>query len=99
MNRLADKFTKHIHVVPETGCWIWCGTQSRNEYGRVYHDGKRRQAHRVVYELLVGAIPQGLVLDHLCRVRCCCNPAHLEAVTVRENTHRGNAVLFTPVQG
>lgn len=51
--------------------------------------GRGLRAHRVVYEQVVGPIPDGLVLDHLCRVRCCCNPDHLEPVTHIENIMRG----------
>jgi hypothetical protein len=54
--------------------------------------------HRVVYVLLVGEIPEGLILDHKCRVRWCCNPEHLEPVTVQVNTIRGEAVLFGQVK-
>lgn len=58
-------------------------------YGYVRTDGLLRPAHRVAYELVVGPIPEGLHLDHLCRQAVCCNPAHLEPVELRENTARG----------
>lgn len=51
-------------------------------------------AHRLIYTMLIGEIPEGMVLDHLCRNRRCVNPHHLEPVTVKENTHRGEAKLF-----
>jgi hypothetical protein len=57
----------------------------------MWYDGKVRLAHRVIYEYLVGPIPDGLSIDHLCRVRHCVNPAHLEPVTHRENVLRGQA--------
>jgi hypothetical protein len=81
---------------PNTGCWLWLGSDSGNGYGKVSIDGKDMMVHRVVYELLVGPIPDGLVLDHIPRCRCrrCCNPDHLEPVTIQVNTHRGKAVLF-----
>lgn len=91
---LATKLEVRTERVTETGCWVWTGRLNRNGYGRVYHAGKERMAHRLTYELLVGPIPEGLVLDHVCRVRCCRNPYHLEPVTVQVNTLRGNAVLF-----
>lgn len=73
-------------------CWLWTGALNSYGYGTLsrWTDGKRRQlrAHRVAYELLVGPIPEGLVLDHLCRVKVCVNPAHLEAVTDRVNIYR-----------
>jgi hypothetical protein len=77
-------------VQSDTGCWLWTGTVN-NTYGRARIDGRARYTHRYAYEMLVGPIPDGLVLDHLCRVRLCCNPAHLEPVTDRENVARGEA--------
>lgn len=72
----------------EDGCWLWNGHRESNGYGRFRHDGRRSGAHRFAYEAEVGPIPDGLTIDHLCRVRHCVNPAHLEAVTSRENTRR-----------
>jgi hypothetical protein len=73
------------------GCWFWLGPL-HNGYGRVrYFDGTATNPHRASYMLLKGPIPEGLQLDHLCRVRNCVNPAHLEPVTPRENTFRGNS--------
>lgn len=78
---------------PESECWEWTGKQYPNGYGQ--HRPNRRlkafMAHRVVYELLVGPIPQGLDLDHLCRNRLCVNPEHLEPVTRSVNIRRGVA--------
>ncbi len=70
----------------EEGCWLWRGSIDAEGYGRI---GRNQSAHRVAYELLVGPIPQGLTIDHLCRVRHCVNPAHLEPVTMAENLRRG----------
>jgi hypothetical protein len=70
------------------GCWIFQGAPSPNGYGMIWTDGGKRLVHRVAYELIVGVIPAGLHIDHLCRVRMCVNPAHLEPVTCRENLHR-----------
>lgn len=78
-----------------SGCWIFIGWDSGNGYGNISVKGRTRKAHRVMYEEMVGLIPDGHVLDHKCRVRCCCNPDHCEPVTVRENTLRGEAVLFS----
>lgn len=73
-----------------SGCWLWTGKTS-NGYGVVGvggRAGRTMKAHRAAYESLVGAIPVGMDLDHLCRVRNCVNPAHLEPVTRRENLKR-----------
>lgn len=72
-------------------CWIWTGGRQSAGYGRLSF-GARTLAHRAVYELLVGPIPEGLTLDHLCRVPLCVNPDHLEPVTRGENVLRGNGL-------
>lgn len=73
-------------------CWVWQGRVGLAGYGYVttseFGDKRPRIAHRVSYRLFVGPIPEGLVLDHLCRVRRCINPAHLEPVTTAENNRR-----------
>ena len=73
-------------------CWLWHGNKNRYGYGVFYPvlGGQRRTgAHRMAYELLVGPIPENLCIDHLCRVRLCVYPAHLEAVTIKNNILRG----------
>jgi hypothetical protein len=70
-------------------CWLWSGHTVTNGYGTIGVDKRRVLVHRYAYELLVGPIPDGLHLDHLCRVRTCVNPDHLEPVTNRENALRG----------
>lgn len=77
--------------VDRDGCWTWTGKKGSKGYGLVHVDsasGRQQQAHRAAYELVVGPIPDGLELDHLCRVRVCVNPAHLEPVTRAENMRR-----------
>lgn len=78
----------------EDGCWIFHGSDG-NQWGhqRWQVNGKRHLVHRWMYERLVGPIPAGLVLDHLCRVPACCNPDHLEPVTQAENVRRGESLL------
>src|SRR3990167_1418184 len=71
---------------PMSGCWIWLASLNRWGYARFQDSG---QAHRKAYEYWKGPIPEGLDLDHLCRVRCCVNPAHLEPVSRQTNLLRG----------
>ena len=83
-----DRFLSKVTRDP-SGCWLWTGAISDNGYGS-FHNGHRTVgAHRYSFEHYVGPIPDGLVLDHLCRVTNCVNPAHLEPVTHAENIRRG----------
>lgn len=66
-------------------CWLWTAAKSDTGYGSFRNDSVTYNAHRLAYELLRGQVPSGLVLDHLCRVRHCVNPDHLEPVTERVN--------------
>lgn len=91
------RLASQLSPCPMTGCWLWTGSLNRNGYGRLSVGGRTRVTHRVVWVLLGLPLESTQVLDHLCRVRSCCNPAHLEPVTVRENTRRGDAVLFKKV--
>ena len=84
--RIEDR----IMIDDDTGCWLWLARSSRNGYGRISVCGVERQAHRVLWSLLFGPLPDRTVLDHLCRNRHCINPAHLEPVSIRENTLRGD---------
>ncbi len=86
---ILDRVKEKIELITETGCWIWMGSLRDGGYGRISVRGKGVPVHRLIYELLVGPIPKGLHLDHLCRVHSCVNPAHLEPVTCRENLLRG----------
>lgn len=75
-------------ISPTGFCWEWTGTLDVEGYGRVTIHGRQWRAHRAVYEALVGPIPKGLTIDHLCRNRSCVNPDHLEPVTSNENMRR-----------
>jgi hypothetical protein len=93
---LPDKVVRRIHPDP-SGCWIWIGSIDQYGYGRlssrlsVKRGGLSSHAHRITWTLLRGEIPEGLQIDHLCRVRRCVNPDHLEPVTPLENQRRGIA--------
>lgn len=78
-------------VILESGCWQWTGRTDRYGYGRIQSFGQALQAYLVAYEAWRGPVPDGLELDHLCRVRICVNPDHLEAVTKTVNTMRGES--------
>lgn len=88
---LQDRLFSRVATDSDTGCWNWTGALAHG-YG-VIAVGSRRQklTHRLSYELLVGPIPAGLEIDHLCKNTACLNPAHLEAVTRVENLHRSDA--------
>ena len=90
--RLPDRFWDKVSPEPNTGCWFWTAFTNKFGYGR-FTFGKTNYdgAHRWAYRALVGPIPEGLQLDHLCRQPSCVNPAHLEPVTPGENTRRGLA--------
>lgn len=91
-HRLPARFWTKVKV-DEVGCWLWIAGLNRNGYGRFMDSNKiTRAAHRVAYEALIATIPEGLQLDHLCRVRHCVNPAHTEPVTQAENLRRGETI-------
>ena len=76
-------------------CWLWRAAKGGGGYGCFRRGGRKDgniPAHRFIYELLVGPIPKGLTIDHLCRNRLCVNPAHLEAVTHQVNILRGEGL-------
>ena len=82
------EYEKRIVRVPESGCWVWTGYLQKNGYGEY---PRHRAAHRTLFEIVRGPVASHLDLDHLCRVRCCVNPHHLEPVTHKENVQRGEA--------
>lgn len=83
------RFVAKIDAPDGVACWRWKGHHDKDGYGRFSPNQIPVMAHRYAYEELVGPIPDGLQIDHLCRVRNCVNPLHLEAITNEENTNRG----------
>lgn len=89
--RTYDQFWSKVQGGTVDSCWQWLGTiKTGTGYGVIRVERSIVRAHRFAYEHLVGPIPDGLVLDHLCRNRSCVNPWHLEPVTIRVNTLRGS---------
>jgi len=76
------------------GCWVWTGCKSgrKDKYGKVKWKGKVVYVHRLIYEHVRGPISKELELDHLCENTLCANPNHLEAITHKENIHRGKGL-------
>src|SRR5690348_13457704 len=89
MSDILDYFPERIVTEPNSGCWLWIGTLTQG-YGRTpLHEGTRILAHRLSWEISnARPIPDDRCIDHLCCVKACVNPTHLEAVTLRENIHR-----------
>jgi hypothetical protein len=83
-----ERVLANVLRVEGDACWPWLGQVNNKGYGMACIGGRKRAAHVVVYELLVGAVPDGLELDHLCRVPLCVNPDHLEPVTHAVNMRR-----------
>jgi hypothetical protein len=87
---IIERFLSFILVDGE--CCLWNGVKNSGGYGYFSINGKMREAHRVSYELFVGPLDPSLTLDHLCHRRSCVNPKHLEQVTQKENSLRGNTI-------
>lgn len=77
-------------IVEDSGCWTLTGSTSSTGYHSIGVNGTTHNAHRWLYEVVVGPVPEGLQLDHLCRNRACVNPDHLEPVSQSENLLRGD---------
>ena len=89
-NSTTERFWAKVDTLggPDA-CWGWLAYRMRNGYGQFQVGSQHVLAHRFVYELVVGPIPDGLTIDHLCRNRACVNPKHLEPVSNRINALRG----------
>ena len=94
LGQMLPRFQSKVRV-DGNGCWLWTGSLNLGGYGLFKRPSPERVgvAHRYAYEVLVGPIPEGLNLDHLCRVRNCVNPRHVEPVTQRENIMRGESIV------
>lgn len=92
---LLDRLQFRTAIDDVSGCWLWTGAKHPTGYGHIKVKGRVVQVHRAAYELLVGPVPQGLVLDHLCRTPACWNPDHLEPVTRKVNAERGLRGVLT----
>lgn len=91
----AERFWAKVDKSGPSGCWFWTASKTQSGYGMFHGKG----AHRYAYELLVGPVPTGFQLDHLCRVKHCVNPDHLEPVTPRKNRGRADvarALIWQP---
>lgn len=109
---IVGHYVRTIHIPVEnryheedrghpTPCWIWDGIKKPDGYGTAYDKDSQTKgvsAHRLFYKKYKGEIPEGLQIDHLCRVRCCVNPDHLEPVTPEENSRRGSCSKLTLAQ-
>lgn len=93
-SRLPPNFWVKVIPEPNSGCWLWLAAVDWDGYGQFWDKEKRlnKRSHRFAYEVEFGEIPDGLQIDHLCRTRNCCNPLHLEAVTPKVNTLRGESI-------
>lgn len=87
---VKERFFNKYTVNPLTDCWEW-NKPKKNGYGQFYHNGTMRRSHIFSYELYYGNVPEGMVLDHLCKNKACCNPDHLETVSQKTNVRRGRA--------
>jgi len=92
MGRFWSLVDKHGPPWNGTPCWEWTGPKDRGGYGWFQPTaGRSARAHRIAFAAMSGPIPAGLTLDHLCRNRACVNPAHLEPVSGKVNTLRGES--------
>lgn len=104
LQKAVDRWMPRLDI-RENGCWEWTGSLNNGRYGRMGIGKRLYYAHRVFYAALVGEIPAGLELDHLCSNGACVNPAHLEPVDRRTNSRRGwddNRPFFyvrSPIRG
>lgn len=90
--KTIDEILRYCEIIWPTACWQWLLGQNGVGYGKVRFHGRDYLVHRLIYEVLVGPIPDGYHLHHLCHNTLCCNPEHLEPVTSKEHLFRGNTI-------
>ena len=92
LSNLRQRFDSKWIPEPNTGCWLWMGARTGSGYG-AFVDRNRRTlpAHRVGWEFYRGPIPEGMFIDHVCRMKMCVNPEHLRIVTPRQNSTENSA--------
>jgi hypothetical protein len=95
-NHRITRVWRRVKVAAANQCWLWTGSTvvdhswtTPRQYGRILINGKQIRVHRFVYSVTRHPVPDGMVVDHLCRNTLCVNPSHLEMVTPGENTRRG----------
>lgn len=86
------RILRRLVIDPSSGCLLWQGALDKDGYGLIHVDGRAIRVHRATYEMFAEPIPPGLEPDHLCRIRRCAAPAHLELVTHKENMLRGDGI-------
>lgn len=90
-DQVLERFWDKVEVQPN-GCWLWKGTKDKDGYGKFTIKYVTIRSHRFAYEVNKGQIPEGMQIDHLCRNHDCVNPDHMEVVSPRENTLRGDGL-------
>lgn len=91
LEQIKQKILSKILIDPNTECWLWQGYADRDGYARIeVIGGKNKFVHRLSYEAFTGSIPEGMSIDHICKNRGCCNPKHLQQLSIKENILRGD---------
>jgi hypothetical protein len=85
LEQMPERFAAKVSIDTATGCWLWTAALSEDGYGAYWSDGGMRRAHRIAYETLVETLAADVVIDHKCFQPSCVNPAHLRAVSRKQN--------------